>query len=379
MIEAYCPRCRLPRSVHRPSCPATPRRPARPGPTRPTRARARRPRGAAAPGALGHRPRARGRPRSRPGTTRVALRGGPPRCDCRPSSSVPTTHADGLFRWAWSMALDTPGDRGEHAPAHALPPPPLAGLRPAVPARHASRGTSRAPAWRCCSARAHGVLEGAVQHRVLVVRDLLRPRAGGPGGRAGPAVTSDDCRVAPRPTRLAPPRPTGLAPLPPSCRLSRAPDGARTPAGLRWATCPASPDFLRDRVVADSHDRPAWLRARAMGITATDAAHLATPRSVAGLVRAKCDPFGFAGNAYTQYGRDREPVIAEWMRQRFGLHSSTVLFRALANPPSSGHAGRSQRLHRRRRPAARRDQDEHPVRSSARRARTCARSGGSST
>lgn len=92
------------------------------------------------------------------------------------------------------------------------------------------------------------------------------------------------------------------------------------------------PDFLRDRVVADSHDRPAWLRARAMGITATDAAHLATPRSVAWLVRAKCDPFGFAGNAYTQYGRDREPVIAEWMRQRFGLHSSTVLFRALANP-----------------------------------------------
>jgi hypothetical protein len=46
------------------------------------------------------------------------------------------------------------------------------------------------------------------------------------------------------------------------------------------------PDFLRDRVVADSHDRPAWLRARAMGITATDAAHLATPRSVRNATRS---------------------------------------------------------------------------------------------
>ncbi|KAB1657560.1 MULTISPECIES: YqaJ viral recombinase family protein [unclassified Pseudoclavibacter] len=91
------------------------------------------------------------------------------------------------------------------------------------------------------------------------------------------------------------------------------------------------PDFLRSRVLADSHDRISWLKARSFGITATDAAHLATPRSVEGVVRSKCDPHGFSGNAYTDYGREREPVIAEWMRQNFGLHTSTVLFRSDGN------------------------------------------------
>lgn len=91
------------------------------------------------------------------------------------------------------------------------------------------------------------------------------------------------------------------------------------------------PSFLRDRVLADSHDRPSWLKARSTGITATDAAHLATPRSVDGVVRAKCDPFAFSGNAYTEYGREREPIIAAWMLEHFGLHSSTVLFRAIEN------------------------------------------------
>ena len=84
--------------------------------------------------------------------------------------------------------------------------------------------------------------------------------------------------------------------------------------------------------VADSHDRAEWLKARSFGITATDAAHLCTERSVASVVRAKTDSWQFTGNAYTEYGLRREPVIAAWMREHYGIESNTRLFRS----PNSG-------------------------------------------
>lgn len=329
MIEAYCPRCRLPRSVHRPSCPAT--HVARLGPDRLARL------------ALEHVDRVALRHLERWGIGRereVALDLDRGRLVWRfeegPALRLPAQligayhHADGLFRWAWSMALDTPATVvSTRLRTLSLRRRWPAFVQPSLPATHreAPRAHRRGDAAQPRARRARG----AVQHRVLVVRDLLRPRA---GGRAvGPARRSPLTTAAsPRARHASRRRARRVSRRSHRAAASAARRTGRAPRRTTLGDVSSVPDFLRDRVVADSHDRPAWLRARAMGITATDAAHLATPRSVAGLVRAKCDPFGFAGNAYTQYGRDREPVIAEWMRQRFGLHSSTVLFRALANP-----------------------------------------------
>lgn len=100
------------------------------------------------------------------------------------------------------------------------------------------------------------------------------------------------------------------------------------------------------RVVADSGDRVAWLRARAQGITATDAAKLATRESVRTAAHEKLHGGrrSFGGSRYTDHGRAREPVIAEWVRQTHGLAPSTLLFhseferRHLATPDGLGVA-----------------------------------------
>ncbi len=84
----------------------------------------------------------------------------------------------------------------------------------------------------------------------------------------------------------------------------------------------------RERILADSSDRAAWLRARSRGITATDVAALATPKSVRNVAYAKLHGTGFVGNAYTQHGIEREPVIAQWVQQNFGIAPSTALFHA---------------------------------------------------
>ncbi|MPS75340.1 MAG: recombinase, partial [Microbacterium sp.] len=71
---------------------------------------------------------------------------------------------------------------------------------------------------------------------------------------------------------------------------------------------------LHARIVADSRDRVAWMRARSRGITATDVAGLTSERSIA---RAADSKLGggprFGGNAYTDHGRRREPEIAAWV------------------------------------------------------------------
>ena len=89
---------------------------------------------------------------------------------------------------------------------------------------------------------------------------------------------------------------------------------------------PPLPVGLADCWLSDSHDRAAGLKARSFGITATDAAHLCTPRSVASVARAKRNAWRFTGNAYTEYGRQREPIIAAWMREHYGIESNTRLF-----------------------------------------------------
>ncbi|WP_307581036.1 YqaJ viral recombinase family protein [Paeniglutamicibacter psychrophenolicus] len=92
-----------------------------------------------------------------------------------------------------------------------------------------------------------------------------------------------------------------------------------------------APAACLQRIVADSSDRIAWLRARSQGITATDAARLSTPKSIASAAWDKLNGSGFGGNPYTDHGRAREPVIAAWVQENYGIVPSTQLFHAAEN------------------------------------------------
>lgn len=97
-----------------------------------------------------------------------------------------------------------------------------------------------------------------------------------------------------------------------------------------------------NRIVADSTDRVAWMRARSLGITATDAAKLSTEHSAQNAVHEKLNGSSFAGNAYTDHGTKREPHIASWVNREYGIEPNTKLFHAnqehhhLATPDGIG-------------------------------------------
>jgi len=86
---------------------------------------------------------------------------------------------------------------------------------------------------------------------------------------------------------------------------------------------------LAARIVADSRDRVAWVRARSRGITATDVASLTSERVIARAADAKRMGSGFSGNAYTNHGRLREPEIAAWVAATHGIQPSSALFHAV--------------------------------------------------
>ncbi len=88
----------------------------------------------------------------------------------------------------------------------------------------------------------------------------------------------------------------------------------------------------RSRVVAQSSDRPSWLRARSQGVTATDVAKLSSERSLMTVAREKLLGGSFTGNAYTDHGRAREPEIARWVRSVYGIEPSIDLYHAEDNP-----------------------------------------------
>jgi hypothetical protein len=85
---------------------------------------------------------------------------------------------------------------------------------------------------------------------------------------------------------------------------------------------------LAARIVADSRDRVAWVRARSRGITATDVAALTSERVIPRAADAKLMGSGFSGNAYTAHGRVREPEIAAWVAATHGIRPSSALFHA---------------------------------------------------
>jgi len=84
----------------------------------------------------------------------------------------------------------------------------------------------------------------------------------------------------------------------------------------------------RQRIVADSVDRVAWLRARAHGVTATDVARMSSTRALPALATEKLLGSRFGGNAFTQHGLLREPEIGRWAGRVHGMRHSTSLFHA---------------------------------------------------
>lgn len=91
------------------------------------------------------------------------------------------------------------------------------------------------------------------------------------------------------------------------------------------------PSALLARLLADSTDRIGWLKARSFGITATDAAKLSSENAIDKAVYDKAYGTGFSGNAYTEHGKTREPVIAQWVYNEFGICHSSGLFHADGN------------------------------------------------
>jgi hypothetical protein len=85
---------------------------------------------------------------------------------------------------------------------------------------------------------------------------------------------------------------------------------------------------LAARIVADSRDRVAWVRARSRGITATDVATLTSVNAIARAADAKLMGSSFSGNAFTAHGREREPEIARWVAATHGILPSSALFHA---------------------------------------------------
>ena len=91
---------------------------------------------------------------------------------------------------------------------------------------------------------------------------------------------------------------------------------------------PAPPPPHERRIVARSTDRVAWLRARSRGVTATDAARLASAAAVRAVAWEKFNGSGFGGNAFTDHGRAREPEIAAWVQNEYSIEPSVALFHA---------------------------------------------------
>jgi hypothetical protein len=86
---------------------------------------------------------------------------------------------------------------------------------------------------------------------------------------------------------------------------------------------------LAARIVADSRDRVAWLRARSQGITATDIATITSERAIPRAAEQKLHGSSFSGNAFTEHGRRREPEIASWVAATHGIQPSSALFHAV--------------------------------------------------
>ena len=82
-------------------------------------------------------------------------------------------------------------------------------------------------------------------------------------------------------------------------------------------------ELLQHKLVAHSDDRDAWLVARNTGVTASNAASLATENSIDSILKSKFYS-EFVGNAATDWGLEREPMLLDWA----GFNQNKYLFKS---------------------------------------------------
>jgi len=83
-----------------------------------------------------------------------------------------------------------------------------------------------------------------------------------------------------------------------------------------------------DRFLARSTDREAWLWHRAQGVTATQVGKAATPAGFAEAVAELENPREVTVNAFMEWGNQREPHIAQVVKERFGIMPNDWLISA---------------------------------------------------
>ena len=92
---------------------------------------------------------------------------------------------------------------------------------------------------------------------------------------------------------------------------------------------------LQERAGASDEDREAWLAERRQGVTATELAKIMTAGSreqaIRDLVKQKREVDSFTGNAYTEWGKHREPIIAADLAG-FGVIPESRVFHSASNP-----------------------------------------------
>ena len=74
-----------------------------------------------------------------------------------------------------------------------------------------------------------------------------------------------------------------------------------------------------DRFLVRSSDRDAWLWHRSQGVTATMVAKAFSPAGFAEVVAEMENPREVTPNAYMTWGNQREPYIAEVVKERYGV------------------------------------------------------------
>ena len=82
------------------------------------------------------------------------------------------------------------------------------------------------------------------------------------------------------------------------------------------------------QAVASSDDWDEWLRTRSRSVTATDVPRLAAggPKTWAAVRAEKEGHRTFLGNEYTEWGKSREPLIAEWAERELGMIHNTTFY-----------------------------------------------------
>lgn len=75
----------------------------------------------------------------------------------------------------------------------------------------------------------------------------------------------------------------------------------------------------KDRFIAQSADRDAWLAAREKGVTATMVANASTPAGFKTELERRLNPVPIEPNAYMEFGNEQEPIIAKWVFENFDI------------------------------------------------------------